>query len=196
VRAQDEERRRVERNLHDGAQQRLVALSLLLGRARAAEQGSNSKARDVLATAEGELRAALGELRELAQGIHPTILITGGLEPALRSLADRSPIPTEMDISLAERPPARAEAAAYYIVSEALTNVAKHARASSAQVSVTAEERSLVIVVRDDGVGGAERAPGGGLQGLEDRTAAIGGRISITSPAGGGTRLVAEIPCD
>jgi signal transduction histidine kinase len=196
VRAQDEERRRVERNLHDGAQQRLVALSLLLGRARAAEQGSNSMAGEVLATAEGELRAALSELRELAQGIHPTILVTGGLEPALRSLADRSPIPIEMEISLAGRPAAQAEAAAYYIVSEALTNVAKHARASSARVSVSAEERSLVIVVSDDGVGGAEPAPGGGLQGLEDRTAAIGGRISIRSPAGGGTRLVAEIPCD
>ena len=196
VRAQDEERRRVERNLHDGAQQRLVALSLVLGRARAAAQGSTSRAGDVLATAEGELRAALGELRELAQGIHPTILVTGGLEPALRSLADRSPVPVEMDISLSGRPPAPAEAAAYYIVSEALTNVAKHAHASSARVLVTAKESCLVIEVSDDGVGGAQPAGGGGLQGLEDRTAAIGGRISITSPAGAGTRLLAEIPCD
>jgi signal transduction histidine kinase len=196
VRAQDEERRRVERNLHDGAQQRLVALSLVLGRARAAAQGSTSRAGDVIATAEGELRAALGELRELAQGIHPTILVTGGLEPALRSLADRSPVPVEMDISLSGRPPAPAEAAAYYIVSEALTNVAKHAHASSARVLVTATESCLVIEVSDDGVGGAQPAGGGGLQGLEDRTAAIGGRISITSPAGAGTRLLAEIPCD
>ena len=196
VRAQDGERRRVERNLHDGAQQRLVALSLALGRARAAAQGSNSIASDVLATAEGELRTALGELRELAQGIHPTILVTGGLEPALRSLADRSPVPVEMDISLAVRPPAPAEAAAYYIVSEALANVAKHAHASSARVSVTAKNHGLVIEVSDDGVGGAEPAGGGGLQGLEDRTAAIGGRISIKSPAGAGTHLVAEIPCD
>lgn len=196
VRAQDEERRRVERNLHDGAQQRLVALSLALGRARAAAQGSNSGFGEVLATAESELRAALGELRELAQGIHPTILVTGGLEPALRSLADRSPVPVEMDISLTGRPPAPAEAAAYYIVSEALTNVAKHAHASSVRVSVTAKESGLVIEVRDDGVGGAEPAGGGGLQGLEDRTAAIGGWISIKSPAGAGTRLLAEIPCD
>jgi signal transduction histidine kinase len=196
VRAQDEERRRVERNLHDGAQQRLVALSLVLGRARAAAQGSTSRAGDVLATAEGELRAALGELRELAQGIHPTILVTGGLEPALRSLADRSPVPVEMDISLSGRPPAPVEAAAYYIVCEALTNVAKHAHASSARVLVTATESCLVIEVSDDGVGGAQPAGGGGLQGLEDRTAAIGGRISIKSPAGAGTRLLAEIPCD
>jgi len=196
VRAQDEERRRVERNLHDGAQQRLVALSLVLGRARAAAQGSTSRAGDVLATAEGELRAALGELRELAQGIHPTILVTGGLEPALRSLADRSPVPVEMDVSLAGRPPEAAEVAAYYIVSEALTNIAKHAHASSVRVSVTATESGLVIEVSDDGVGGADAAGGGGLQGLEDRTAAIGGRMSITSPAGAGTRLLAEIPCD
>src|SRR2546428_4791539 len=195
VRAQDEERRRVERNLHDGAQQRLVALSLALGRARAAAQGSNSRAGDVLATAEGELRAALGELRELAQGIHPTILVTGGLVPALRSLADRSPVVVEMDVSLERRPPEAAEAAAYYIVSEALTNVAKHAPASSARESVTGTASGLLIQVRDDGVGGAEPARGGGLQGLEDRTAAIGGRISIKSPLGAGTRLVAEIPC-
>jgi len=196
VRAQDEERRRVERNLHDGAQQRLVALSLALGRARAAGDGSSSNPDDVLAAADGELRTALGELRELAQGIHPTILVTGGLEPALRSLADRSPVPVEMDVSLPGRPPEPAEAAAYYIVSEALTNVAKHAHASSARVSVTAKESWLLIEVSDNGIGGAEPAPGGGLQGLEDRTAAIGGRISIKSPVGAGTRLLAEIPCD
>ncbi len=195
VRAQDEERRRVERNLHDGAQQRLVTLSLSLGRARTAADRTDAVPVEVLAGAESELRAALAELRQLAHGIHPTILVTGGLEPALRSLADRSPVPVEMDISLPRRPPEPAEAAAYYIVSEALTNVAKHAHAASARVSVTDTERGLLIEVSDDGVGGAEPARGGGLQGLEDRTAAIGGRISIKSPLGAGTRLVAEIPC-
>ena len=196
VRAQDEERRRVERNLHDGAQQRLVALSLSLGRARAAGGGSQVASSEFLGTAEGELRAALAELRELAHGIHPTVLVTGGLEPALRSLADRSPIPVEVDVSLDGRPPEPAEAAAYYIVSEALANVAKHARATGARVSVRRAEAGLVIEVRDDGVGGAGSTAGGGLQGLEDRTAAIGGRLSIVSPAGGGTQLRAEIPCD
>ncbi len=152
--------------------------------------------RELLATAEGELRAALAELRELAHGIHPTVLVTGGLEPALRSLADRSPIPVEVDVSLDGRPPEPAEAAAYYIVSEALANVAKHARATGARVSVRRAEAGLVIEVRDDGVGGAGSTAGGGLQGLEDRTAAIGGRLSIVSPAGAGTILRAEIPCD
>ncbi len=122
--------------------------------------------------------------------------MTGGLEPALRSLADRSPIPVEVDVSLDGRPPEPAEATAYYIVSEALANVAKHARARGARVSVRRAEAGLVIEVRDDGVGGAGSTAGGGLQGLEDRTAAIGGRLSIVSPAGGGTQLRAEIPCD
>jgi signal transduction histidine kinase len=196
VRAQDEERRRVERNLHDGAQQRLVALSLLIGRARAAADGFDAVSGPFLANAEGELRAALAELRELAHGIHPTILVTGGLEPALRSLADRSHIPVELHVLLPGRPPEPAEAAAYYVASEALANVAKHARATRARVSVSRAEARLVVEVSDDGVGGAGATAGGGLQGLEDRTAAIGGRLSIVSPAGGGTRLRAEIPCD
>jgi signal transduction histidine kinase len=131
VRAEDEERRRVERNLHDGAQQRLVALSLTLGRARAVAQRSNSGTRNLLATAESELRTALAELRQLAQGIHPTILVTGGLEPALRSLADRSPVPVELEISLAGRPPEPTEAAAYYIVSEALVEQSRQEAADS-----------------------------------------------------------------
>ncbi len=196
VRAQDEERRRVERNLHDGAQQRLVALSLSLGRARAAAEGSGAVSGELLAGAQSELRAALAELRQLAQGIHPTILVTGGLEPALRSLADRSPVPVEIEVSLGGRPSEPAEAAAYYIVSEALANVAKHAQASAARVSVTRSDHYLLIDVSDDGVGGAEATAGGGLQGLEDRTATIGGRLSIASSPGTGTRLRAEIPCD
>jgi len=196
VRAQDEERRRVERNLHDGAQQRLVALSLSLGRAQAAVDGSGAVSGELLAGAQSELRVALAELRQLAQGIHPTILVTGGLEPALRSLADRSPVPVEIEVSLARRPPEPAEAAAYYIVSEALANVAKHAHASSAHVSVTRSDNYLTIDVSDDGIGGAAAIAGGGLQGLEDRTAAIGGRLSVMSRSGGGTHLRAEIPCD
>ncbi len=196
VRAQDEERRRVERNLHDGAQQRLVALSLSLGRARAAAGGSGAVSGELLAGAQSELRAALAELRQLAQGIHPTILVTGGLEPALRSLADRSPVPVEIEVSLGRRPSEPAEAAAYFIVSEALANVVKHAQASVARVSVTRSDHYLLIDVSDDGVGGAEATAGGGLQGLEDRTAAIGGRLSIASSPGTGTRLRAEIPCD
>jgi len=193
VRAQDEERRRVERNLHDGAQQRLVALALSLGRARAEAERTN-KAAEFLTATEAELRTALAELRQLAQGIHPTILVTGGLEPALRSLVDRSPLPVEIEISLGGRLPEQAEVTAYYIVSEALANAAKHARASTVNVSVTRSSSCLLIEVRDDGVGGATK--GGGLQGLEDRTAAVGGKLSISSPRGAGTHLRAEIPCD
>ncbi len=193
VRAQDEERRRVERNLHDGAQQRLVALALSLGRARAEAERTN-KAAEFLTATEAELRTALVELRQLAQGIHPTILVTGGLEPALRSLVDRSPLPVEIEVSLGGRLPEQAEVTAYYIVSEALANAAKHARASTVNVSVTRSSSCLLIEVRDDGVGGATK--GGGLQGLEDRTAAVGGKLSISSPRGAGTHLRAEIPCD
>jgi len=193
VRAQDEERRRVERNLHDGAQQRLVALALSLGRARAEAERTSSPT-EFLAATEAELRAALAELRQLAHGIHPTILVTGGLEPALRSLVDRSPLPVEIQVSLGGRPPEQAEVTAYYIVSEALANAAKHAGASTVNVSVTGSSRSLLIEVRDDGVGGATK--GGGLQGLEDRAAAVGGKLSISSPKGAGTHLRAEIPCD
>lgn len=196
VRAQDEERRRVERNLHDGAQQRLLALSLTLGRARAAARGTNSDAGELIASAEGELRTALAELRRLAQGIHPTILTTGGLAPALRSLAGHSPVMVELHVSLPSRPPEPVEVTAYYIVSEALANVAKHAHASAARVAVTQSDGRLRILVSDDGVGGAAASPGGGLQGLEDRTAAIGGTLSIVSQPGSGTRLLAEIPCD
>jgi signal transduction histidine kinase len=196
VRAQDEERRRVERNLHDGAQQRLVALSLLIGRARAAGNGSRGVSAQLLATAEDELRTALGELRELAHGIHPTVLVTGGLEPALHSLVGRSPVPVEVDISLDGRPSEPAESAAYYIVSEALANVAKHASARRAHVSISRAKGTLMVEVSDDGVGGAQTIAGGGLQGLEDRTAAIGGVLSIVSQAGGGTLLRASIPCD
>jgi signal transduction histidine kinase len=195
VRAQDEARRRVERNLHDGAQQRLVALSLLLGRARVAADRSHAMSSEFLATAEGELRAALGELRELAHGIHPTVLVTGGLEPALQSLAARSPIPVDVSVATERRLPEPAEVAAYYVVSEALANVTKHSRATAARVSVSRAETCVVIEVSDDGVGGADAAAGGGLEGLADRTAAIGGRLSIVSPTGGGTLLRAEIPC-
>lgn len=193
VRAQDEERRRVERNLHDGAQQRLVALALSLGRARADAERTNKPA-EFLAATEIELRTALAELRQLAQGIHPTILVTGGLEPALRSLVDRSPLPIEIEVSLGGRPPEQAEATAYYVVAEALANAAKHAHASTVNVSVTRSGSCLLIDVGDNGVGGAIK--GGGLQGLEDRAAAVGGKLSISSPKGAGTHIRAEIPCD
>ena len=196
VRAQDEERRRVERNLHDGAQQRLVALSLTLGRARAAARAADADIGELVASAESELRTALAELRRLAQGIHPTILTTGGLAPALRSLADHSPVMVTLDVSLSSRPPEPVEVTAYYIVSEALANVAKHAHASAAVVAVTLSDGRLRIEVSDDGIGGAAAPPGGGLQGLEDRTAAVGGKLSIVSRLGSGTHLLAEIPCD
>jgi PAS domain S-box-containing protein len=194
VTAGDVERRRLERNLHDGAQQRLVALSLSLRLAQAKLDADPPAARAFLADASAELALALDELRELARGLHPAVLTDRGLRAAVEMLAGRAPIPVEIAGLPDERLPAPVEAAAYYLIAEALTNVAKYAQASIVRVRVAATGTSVLVEVSDDGVGGADPASGSGLRGLADRVEALGGSFEVESPAGSGTRLRAEIP--
>jgi PAS domain S-box-containing protein len=189
VAAGDDARRRLERNLHDGAQQRLIALLLQL---RGAQRGSIG-AHDAVAAAVEELAAAVKELRELAQGIHPSALTERGLRSALRIVAARAPVPVELAVTDAPID-SNVAAAAYYIVSEALNNVAKYAEASRAAVRVRETGDRLVVVVEDDGRGGADADAGTGLRGLHDRVAALDGTLAFDSPRGGGTRLRAELP--
>jgi signal transduction histidine kinase len=190
------ERRRLERDLHDGAQQRLVALSLQLGLAqRRLQEGENAAAGLMLDAARDELARALEELRELARGIHPAVLTDRGLEPALEALAERAPLPVSLEQMPAERLPAPVEAAAYFVVAEALTNVVKYAEASTAAVRIRRNGSYAVVEVRDDGVGGADPAIGTGLRGLADRLAALDGRLEVHSPPGEGTTVRAEVPC-
>jgi signal transduction histidine kinase len=196
VAAADEERRRIERDLHDGAQQRLVALALELRSAQQRLDGGDDHGVDeLLAEAVAELQAAVTDLRELARGIHPAILTEGGLFAALESLATRSPVPVRVEAAFDSRLPANVEATAYFVASEALANVAKHAHAHSATVAARRANGSLVVEVEDDGVGGAELDGGSGLRGLVDRVDAQGGSLSIVSPEHGGTRVVGVIPC-
>jgi len=194
VAAGDEERRRLERDLHDGAQQRLLALGLALQLARAELPDRTGSADALLAEAEQELQEALHELRELARGIHPAILTDGGLAPALRTLAERTPIPVSVSAPERRLPPA-VETAAFFIVSEALANVVKHAHATHASVTVDADRRTVTVVIEDDGDGGADVARGSGLRGLQDRAQTLGGRLSVESESGAGTRVRAELPC-
>jgi signal transduction histidine kinase len=191
--AGDAERRRLERDLHDGAQSRLVTVTLLLGRVRLMIE-SNAEASAMLDRAQSELRTGLAELRELARGIHPSVLTERGLAPAIAALASRAPVPVRVDAD-DERLPAPVEIAAYYVVSEALTNVAKYSKAKEATVSVHTIDGLVSVDVTDDGIGGADAARGSGLRGLSDRVAALDGTLSIQSPAGGGTRVHVEIPC-
>ena len=195
VEAGDTERRRLERNLHDGAQQRLVALALQLRLIKASLRKDPESAEALLAEAEGELNHALEELRELARGIHPAVLTERGLEAAIRALADRAPVPVEFSHLPEDRLPDSVEAAIYYLVAEAITNVAKYAQATHSSVAIERSNGFATVVVRDDGIGGAEPVPGSGLVGLADRVEALGGRLHIESPSGGGTQLTAEIPC-
>jgi signal transduction histidine kinase len=194
--AADEERRRIERDLHDGAPQRLVALALEL---RTAQErlghGEDRAVDDLLADAVAELLGAVTDLRELARGIHPATLTEGGLTAALESLAARSPVPVQLNASLNGRPPVSVEATAYFVASEALANVARHAQAHAATVAARHANGTLVIEVDDDGVGGAHLDGGSGLRGLVDRVEAQGGSLSIESPDRGGTRIVGEVPC-
>jgi PAS domain S-box-containing protein len=194
VQAGDEERRRLERNLHDGAQQRLVALSLDLRLCERRLEAGDPAAVDLLKGAAAELAGALEELRELARGIHPAILSDKGLVPALETLAGRATIPVELSASLDDRLPQPVEAAAYYLVAEALTNAAKHADASSVNVMVSRANGRAVVEVADDGVGGVDQLKGSGLRGLRDRVEALGGTLEIDSPAGVGTTLRARLP--
>jgi len=195
VEASDAERRRVERNLHDGAQQRLVALSLALRRAKAQlPDDAGPELTSTLDAAADQLKAALVELRELAKGIHPAILTEAGLGPALRSLARESPTPVTAHLDLPDDVPGPVAAAAYYVASEALTNIAKYAGARGVELSAGTGPDGLRIEIADDGRGGADPAAGTGLRGLADRVAALGGRLEVMSQAGGGTRIVATVP--
>jgi PAS domain S-box-containing protein len=190
VAAADDARRRLERNLHDGAQQRLVALLLSL---RAAKKSADGELERLLDGLIDELSGALQDLRELARGIHPVALTKRGLGAAIRIVADRAPLTVELELP-AERYPEPVEATAYYVVAEALTNVAKYAQASKATVRVAAVGDDLYIDVEDDGVGGADASGGTGLRGLADRLAALDGRFAVESTPGAGTRVHAEIP--
>jgi signal transduction histidine kinase len=192
VEAGDAERRRLERDLHDGAQSRLVALALLLRSAR--KRADDPQLAELLDQAQAELNTSLEELRELARGIHPAVLTDRGLEPALAALTSRAPLPVELAVADGERLPEPVESAAYFVVSEALTNVAKYARATHATVAVRRANGRVTVDVTDDGVGGADAAGGSGLRGLADRLAALDGTLRLDSPAGHGTRLHAEIP--
>ena len=193
VEAGDAERRKLERDLHDGAQARLVALALLLRSARRRAEGQ-PELEALLEQAQEELQTSLGELRELARGIHPAVLTERGLEPALQALVSRAPLPVTLEAETRERLPGPIESAAYFVVSEALANIAKYAQASHATVAVRQLNGSVSVEVSDDGVGGADVSAGSGLRGLQDRLAALDGTLSLESPAGRGTRLRARIP--
>ena len=188
------ERRRLERDLHDGAQQRLVSLAFTLGlaRSRARDHGGVT---ELLESADGQLQSALEELRELARGIHPPVLSDRGLGGALEALASRAPLPVQIVSAPTERLPEPLESAVYFTVAEALTNAARHARASHATVHVAHEDGELLVEVSDDGVGGADTSRGSGLRGLGDRLGALGGRLSVSSPPGNGTTIRGSIPC-
>jgi signal transduction histidine kinase len=197
IAAADAERRRIERDLHDGAQQRLVALSLTLGMAesRLAAGGAGAEAAaPLIAQARDEAQHAVKELRELASGIHPALLSERGLGPALEALAARAPVPTTVEGVPDQRLPAPIESACYFVTAEALTNVAKYAGATSASVSLAVEHGFVRLIVRDDGAGGANLNRGTGLRGLRDRVEALDGRLEVDSPPGLGTSVIAEIP--
>jgi signal transduction histidine kinase len=194
VAAADEARRRIERDLHDGAQQRLVTLALRLREAQAMAPPGASDLVERLDEVVAGLESALGELREIARGIHPAVLSKGGLGPALKTLARSCPVPVDLNVQVPGRLPGPVEIAAYYVVCEALANTARHAHASAAQVEVAAGEGELRVCVRDDGRGGAAVGRGSGLTGLKDRVEALGGRITLHSPPGEGTALEVRIP--
>ena len=196
VTAEDAARRRIERDLHDGAQQRLVTLGLELGALAKQAEADGAAMADRVKQARAQLLEATAELRELARGLHPMVLTQSGLEPALAALGDRSAIPVRLHVTGAGRLPHDVEATAYYVVSEALTNAARHSGAGVVVVDVAPVEEGLCVEVTDDGRGGARPGPGSGLQGLADRLAALGGDLQVDSPSGGGTRVRAVLPCE
>jgi signal transduction histidine kinase len=193
VHAADEQRRSVVRDLHDGAQQRLIHAVMTLQLAQGRRSDASPELAALIDDALADARAAIDELRELARGIHPAILSHRGLAAAVEALADRAPVPVDVEIA-EERYPASVESAAYFVVAEALTNVAKYARATTAHVTASATAERLVLTVEDDGVGGAVVAADGGLSGLRDRLAALGGTLAVDGRRGGGTRVRAEFP--
>jgi signal transduction histidine kinase len=189
------ERRRIERDLHDGAQQRLVALAMGLGAARQRLETDPEGGARLVADAHEEAKAALKEIRDLVRGIHPVILEDRGLDAALSAVVARSPVPVSLDVAVAERPSATVESTAYFVVAEALTNVARHAHATRVRVAIARAGDRLIVEVSDDGIGGAHPSGGTGLQGLRDRVTALGGTMHIVSPDGGPTTLLVDLPC-
>ncbi|MGW0804980.1 sensor histidine kinase [Nonomuraea sp. NPDC002799] len=196
VDAAETERRRIERDLHDGAQQRLLSVAVDLGRAQAKFDDDPETARSLIVQAYTGTKAAIAELRNLARGIHPAILSDRGLDAALSGLAARAPIRVDVSVDLAARPPAAVESIAYFIVAETLSNMAKHSGATEASVTVVRDHRGVVVDVWDNGIGGAVITPGGGLSGLADRAATIDGLLVVHSPLGGSTLVRAELPCE
>ncbi|MCW2685672.1 MAG: histidine kinase [Mycobacterium sp.] len=196
VAAADNARRRFERDLHDGAQQRIVSLGLELRAAEASVPSEQTALKEQLSHIVGGLAGVSSDLQEISRGIHPAILSRGGLGPAIKTLARRSTVPVVLDVSVGRRLPESTEVAAYYVVAEALANAAKHARASEVNIRVEAERTSLSLSIRDDGIGGAVSGKGSGLIGLTDRVEALGGHLEIESPVGRGTSLVVTIPLD
>ncbi len=198
VDAADAERRRIERDLHDGVQPQLVSLAMNLGLAQRKLDTDPQAASALIGEAHEEAKRAITELRNVIRGVHPAVLAERGLDPALSALAARSPVPVTVDVAreLADRRlPATIEAVAYFVVAESLTNVARHAHAESASVIVEAKGDRLVVRISDDGVGGAVPVPGSGLAGLRDRVAAVDGTLTVDSPPGGGTVITVELPC-
>jgi signal transduction histidine kinase len=195
VDAAEAERRRIERDLHDGAQQRLLAVAMDIGRARAKLDDDPEGARALIEQAHSGTREAIAELRDLARGIYPAILTDRGLDPAISGLAARAPVPVLVEVDLSDRPPAAVESIAYFIVAESLANIAKYARATRASVRITRETHWVVVEVTDNGVGGATAVPDGGLAGLADRAATIDGILTVDSPVGGPTVIRADLPC-
>jgi signal transduction histidine kinase len=196
VAAADDARRRIERDLHDGAQQRLVSLGLQLRAAEASVLPQQQALREQISDIVSGLAGVSKDLQEISRGIHPAILSKGGLGPALKALARRSAVPVQLDLAVDPGLPQSAEVAAYYVVAEALTNTAKHARASVVNVRVEAEDANLHLCIRDDGIGGADSRKGSGLIGLIDRVEALGGRMDVSSPRGSGTSLLVKIPIE
>jgi signal transduction histidine kinase len=194
VAAADATRRRIERDLHDGTQQRLVSLVLRLRSARALMPSAPGEVQGALSGVADGLADLVAELQEIARGIHPAILSRGGLEPALKTLARRSPVPVDLQVDAEKRLPEPVEVTAYYVVSEALANAAKHAHASRARVDLAAQDGAVELSIQDDGVGGADPARGSGLVGLADRVEALGGTIEVVSPLGEGTTLLVTLP--
>jgi signal transduction histidine kinase len=189
------ERRRMERDLHDGAQQRLVSLAMTLGRAKNRLGDKEPAVRTLIEEAHSEAMQAIAEIRDLTRGLHPPVLTDRGLDAALSAVAARSPVPVRLSVDVQPRPSLTIESIAYFVVTEALANVAKHAEAAQAEVRVTRVGGVLRVEVRDDGQGGADPAGGSGLRGLTDRVAGVDGRLTVDSPPGGGTTLIAEVPC-
>jgi signal transduction histidine kinase len=190
----EEERRRIERDLHDGAQQRLVSLAMTLGRART--RVDDGPTRELIDEAHREAKQAIVELRDLTRGLHPPVLTDRGLDAALSAVASRAPVPVHVDVMAEPRPSATTEAIAYFVVAEALTNVAKHALASRASVVIRRAGDRLRVIVTDDGAGGADPAHGTGLAGLADRVSGVDGTLDVSSPPGGPTVLTVELPCE